>query len=40
MVEVGVHGVGPPPEVQIVWEIEAVLIQIIHRHLHIAQLVF
>lgn len=33
MVQVGVHGVGPPSEVQVVREIEAILIQIIHSNL-------
>ena len=33
MIEVGVHGVGPPPEVQVVWEVKAILIHVIFCHL-------
>lgn len=29
VVQVGVHGVGPPPEVQVVWEVEPILIHVI-----------
>ena len=33
MVEVGVHRVGPPPEVQVVWKVEAILIHVVFCHL-------
>lgn len=33
VVQVGVHGVGPPPEVQVVGEVEPILVHVIIRYL-------
>lgn len=34
VVQVGVHGVGPPPEIQVVGEVEPILMHVIIRYLN------